>query len=797
VPDRQWERRKSTWTNLRLRWKGLVVVSILPVTVVLAVVALTRLSVIQNARTGVVVGVTLQIRNEIGQSRARMLRAEAGVRGYALTGQDDFLSPYHGLEVSQNQVLGRLAALVKNSPTKTHRVQTIRLLIREDITALDALVENTDAGGRTALLNRERLAMDRLQTEYSKLQADEDSQLAQWASGAKRQGLRSFLGVVSAVLLGIVGAIVAIIVFAAGIVRRIEGLKQNAVRLAAGEPVQLGSASRDEIGELEMALHRTSDLLREREQGLAQAQAAFAEQNSVLQSILARMGDGVIVVDGQGKILVFNAAAEEIVGMRPTGGTPADWIAQIGLYESDSVTPCEPGNLPLARAMRGETVDSAELFVRNASRTEGVWLHSTARPLLDGEGTARGAILVFRDFTQIKLAEAELRRAKELAEGANCAKSEFLSRMSHELRTPLNAILGFAQILEMDRLTDDQQASVSQILKGGRHLLTLINEVLDIARIEAGRLTLSPEPILLREALDEALDLVTPLAAHAQVELSRQPSLVWNQYVQADRQRLKQVVLNLLSNAIKYNHKGGRVTVSCVAGADDRLRIEVSDTGRGIPRQKMALLFNPFERLGAEETGVEGSGVGLALSKKLVEAMGGVIGAESDFGHGSLFWAAFPRIEGQIERFERDQDQQPSTVVTDHKAATILYVEDNLSNSTLMERILASRPGVKLVSAMQGRMGLDLAREHAPDLILLDVHLPDIQGDVVLRHLRADERTKDIPVAMVSADATPGQIERLRLAGAQAYLTKPIDVKELLSFVDNTLRELSHQPAEK
>ena len=789
----------SLWVNLSLRWKGIIVVLILPFTIVTSVVVLARLSVIQNAKTGAVIGATLQTRAEIGRSRTLMLRAEAGVRGYAVAGQEDFLTDYRDLRSRSGKSIGRLAALVKENGDEAQHVRTIGTLTQASVGAMDSVVGYVRAGNGisttlTELLKRERLAMGRLQDEYSALQGDEDAQLGRWASGAKRQGRRSFLGVLLAVAVGIIAAIAAIILFTAGIARRIVRLQQNASRLAGGHPVQLSAASRDEIGDLETALQETSDLLRERNQRLAQSQAAFAEQNAVLQSILARMGDGVIVVNGGGETLVFNPAAEKMIGMAPSGRGPANWSGQNGLYQPDMVTPYDPGDLPLARAMRGEIVDSAELYVRNETRPDGVWIHATARALQDGEGAARGAILVFRDVTAIKLAEAELRRAKDLAEDANRAKSEFLSRMSHELRTPLNAVLGFAQVLEMDGLSEDQQVSVSQILKGGRHLLALINEVLDIARIEAGRLTLSPEPILLQEALDEAMDLVSPLAAHAQIELSRQPSLVWSQYVQADRQRLKQVILNLLSNAIKYNHKGGKVSMSCVGGAGGRLRIEITDTGRGIPEQKMALLFHPFERLGAEETGIEGSGVGLALSKKLVEAMGGIIGVESQFGRGSLFWLEFPRIEGQIQRFERDQARRPAAVIDDHKAATILYVEDNVSNSTLMQRILASRPGVKLVSAMQGRIGLDLAREHSPDLILLDVHLPDMQGDIVLRHLRADERTKHIPVAMVSADATPGQIERLKLAGAQAYLTKPLEVKELLALVDATLDQLSQQP---
>lgn len=787
----------KAWVNLSLKWKGIFVVLILPITIVTAVIVLTRLTVIQNSKIGAVVAATLQKRTEIAQSRTLILRAEAGVRGYAIAGQAPFLTDYRGIERQSQDEIRRLEHLVRNNSTEAQHVSNIRALTQENLDAMAAVLQAARTKERTelaGLLDRERGSMDRLQAEYLQLQTAEDRQLAAWATEAKRRGWVSFLGVVLAVVVGLLGAIVAIMLFTSGVVRRIEQLQKNAARLAEAQPVHPVAASHDEIGLLESALQRASGLLRERDERLAESEAAYANQNALLQSILTRMGDGVIVVDGQGEVLVYNPAAEQIMGIAPTRSTPQNWVAHNGLFKPDMVTPHPYDELPLERAMRGETVDSAEIYVRNEKRPDGIWVHATARPLLGGEEASRGAILVFRDVTAIKAAESELRSAKEQAEEANRAKSEFLSRMSHELRTPLNAVLGFAQVLEMDPLSDDQQASVAQILKGGRHLLNLINEVLDIARIEAGRLTLSPEPILLHEALDEAIDLVTPLAAKARVKLSRDVSSSWDQYVQADRQRLKQVVLNLLSNAIKYNHEGGSVTVACKAGDGDRLRIEISDTGRGIPEQKMALLFSPFERLGAEESGVEGTGVGLALSKKLTEVMGGTIGAVSQFGRGSRFFVEFPRIESQMERYERHEDAQPVTEAP-HKPATILYVEDNLSNSILMERILANRPGIKLITAMQGRLGLDLAREHVPDLILLDVHLPDMNGDAVLRLLRTDDRTKDIPVAMVSADATPGQIDRLKLAGAQAYLTKPIDVKELLAFLDATLRQLAHQPA--
>ena len=391
---------------------------------------------------------------------------------------------------------------------------------------------------------------------------------------------------------------------------------------------------------------------------------------------------------------------------------------------------------------------------------------------------------------QLRAANEVLKAAGAEAEQANHAKSEFLSRMSHELRTPLNAILGFAQLLEIDVLRRDQRECVEQILKGGRHLLNLINEVLDIARIEAGRMTLSTEPILIEEALESAVALVEPLASQRNVAIRLQPSPQVKRYVLADRQRLQQIFLNLLSNAIKYNHEGGSVALVCKNGNTNRLRLEVRDTGAGIPPEKMKLIFSPFERLGAEQSGIEGSGIGLALSRRLVEAMAGQIGVESEIGRGSTFWLELPTAEGPVEMYERIYDNdnlgvpEPEPVA---KANTVLYIEDNPSNSRLMERIFANRPEVKLIVAMQGRLGLELARQHRPDLILLDLHLPDLPGNEVLMRLRGHPETSTIPVAMISADATPGQINRLLAAGAQVYFSKPLEVKNLLRFVDETL----------
>ncbi len=386
---------------------------------------------------------------------------------------------------------------------------------------------------------------------------------------------------------------------------------------------------------------------------------------------------------------------------------------------------------------------------------------------------------------------AELDKAKQEADRANQAKSEFLSRMSHELRTPLNAILGFGQLLEMDSLNPEQREGVEQILKGGRHLLELINEVLDIARIEAGRLGISPEPVSVKEVVGESLDLIAPLAADGRVRLDGGTASIPDRFVLADRQRLKQVLLNLLSNGVKYNRKGGTVALSYEDTLEGRLRINITDTGLGLAPERMARLFTPFERLGAEQAGVEGTGLGLALSKGLVEAMGGTLGVESTPGTGSTFSVELPIVEGPVQRLERMGVGMPAAAELEapQKAQIVLYIEDNLSNLKLVQRLLAHRPQVRLLPAMQGRLGLDLAREHRPHLILLDLHLPDVPGDEILRRLREDPETRHIPVVMISADATPGQVERLLAAGARDYLTKPLDVKKFLALLDGALKE--------
>jgi PAS domain S-box-containing protein len=422
-------------------------------------------------------------------------------------------------------------------------------------------------------------------------------------------------------------------------------------------------------------------------------------------------------------------------------------------------------------------------------RVVGVMAIFARRPLPDSALESLGAIgRVIALGIERKRAEEETRKARDEADRANRAKSEFLSRMSHELRTPLNAILGFAQLLELSGPTPRQREHVEQILKGGRHLLALINEVLDLASIEAGRIELSVEPIRVSDLFQEVLDLIRPLASQRGISLRTDADLDPSALVQADKQRLKQVMLNLVSNAVKYNVERGSVELSCRSVEPDRYRLRVTDTGPGIKAEHLARLFTPFDRLGAETTMVEGSGLGLVLSKRLVEAMGGRLGVSSAPGRGTSFWVDLP-VAKSIQ-LPMTEASNPALVADagSQRQSTILYVEDNLDNLRLVEGILTYRPKVKLLSGLQGRLALDLAKQHHPDLILLDVHLPDMKGDEVLRQLKADPALCEIPVVVISADATVNQIARLRAAGANDYLTKPIEVVRFLAVVDEHLK---------
>lgn len=402
----------------------------------------------------------------------------------------------------------------------------------------------------------------------------------------------------------------------------------------------------------------------------------------------------------------------------------------------------------------------------------------------------RCLITTTMDISERKKAENELRNARHEADQANMAKSEFLSRMSHELRTPMNAILGFAQLLEMGDLNNTQRKGVSHILHSGKHLLNLINEVLDISRIESGNLSLSLEPVNIGGVIVEMLDIIRPLMQARNLtykpDISFRPEL----FVKSDRQRLKQILLNLLNNAIKYNSEGGLITVGTETRQDPDskkqwVKIQITDTGLGISKEDIPKLFNPFERIGAEQTVTEGTGLGLAVVKKLITAMSGFVGIESEKGVGSTFWIELPLVESQILTAEKEAGHILLEPDNSAKNGIILYIEDNISNIELIEQILDSqRSNIQLYTDTHGSKAVKLALELNPGLILLDLNLPDMHGSEVLQVLQENEHTKHIPVVVISADAMPAQLTKLLQSGAKNYLTKPLDVFLFLKIID-------------
>lgn len=416
------------------------------------------------------------------------------------------------------------------------------------------------------------------------------------------------------------------------------------------------------------------------------------------------------------------------------------------------------------------------------------WLEWTAKPISD-----RGIIMAAaRDISRRHMVEDQLRAARDEAKDASNSKSSFLSRMSHELRTPLNSVIGFAQLLDMDELTDEQHENVGVIQRSGRHLLNLIDEVLDIARIEEGKLRLSLEPVSVAEELSVALDLISPQAAERDLSIicvggARDISVL------ADRQRLLQILLNLLSNAIKYNRHGGSISVE-VEASGQTVSIAVTDTGIGINSSKLSLLFKPFERLGAEASAIEGTGVGLALSRTLSQQMNGALTVASTSGVGSTFCLELPQADSQETVREKLPGIDAGTAPVTGRKITVLYIEDNISNYQLMERALKTQGNIELIAAVQGSLGLELATRHLPDLILLDLHLPDISGEEVLQRVRATPAIADTVVVVCSADASPGKARRLIDDGANGYLTKPIDLNDLFEVV-RSVRE--RDPLEK
>jgi len=539
-----------------------------------------------------------------------------------------------------------------------------------------------------------------------------------------------------------------------------------------------------------------------------QRQEALLKTGALQNAILTSANFAVIATDEKGIIQVFNVGAERSLGylasevvnrINPSDiHDPVEVMARAKALSLELATPITPGFEALAfKASRGiEDIYELTYICKDGSRFPAI-VSITA--LRDDFGGIIGYLLIGADNSARKLAEGKLHAAMALAEKANHAKSEFLSRMSHELRTPLGAILGFAQLVESGTPapTPSQKRSVDQILKAGWYLLELINEILDLALIESGRMSLSLEPTSLAEVMLECAAMIEPQAQKRAIAVTFPPAGV-PYVVKADRTRVKQVLINLLSNAIKYNRVGGTVTVDCAVTPSGRIRLSVKDDGGGLAPEQQAQLFEPFNRLGQETSEEEGTGIGLVVSKRLVELMGGRIGVESVVGKGCVFWFDLDRAS---ERRPVQGAAEPAAVpgaqaLAAGKRHTVLYIEDNPANLMLVEDLVARRPEIHLVSATDGLRGIEIARASRPDVILMDINLPGISGVNAMRILAQDPATAHIPVIALSANANPRDIAKGLEAGFFRYLTKPIKVNEFMGTLDGALEEaVGHPPA--
>ncbi|WP_315869725.1 ATP-binding protein [Pseudomonas sp. JV245A] len=766
------------WADLPLRGKALVVIS-LPLVILLLSLVLIYSTERQTARAEEDVRRVLLVQGDIQAVHTLLAEAAASVRGYLLTRREDFLPAYLQARPQIEAALQRLDQNVQD-PRMRDYLQTITPLIRTKLDGLVALRNGSrdDAATVTAILIDNKQVLDVLREQISAMRVREDALLAERSAAAAATRMRLLFATLLAAGCGLFGAIVAVLLLSRGIVTRVQQVQGNAQRLALGQPLRPQAPEQDEIGQLGTRLVEAGQLLAERER-------ALRDNEERLRLIIDGVKDyGIFALDTAGRVTTWNVGAERIKGY-----SEQEIIGRhFSLFYLPEECPQHPDMALREATAHGHYMEEAWRCRKDGSR---FWASVVITAQYDASGALRGFSKITRDITDRRAAEIALGTAREEAESASRAKSEFLSRMSHELRTPLNAILGFAQLLDMDS-NAGQRPQVGHILRAGQHLLGLINEVLDIARIEAGRLPLNVEPMALAAVLHEALTLVSPMAADAGITLAPLPELAADSGVIADRQRLIQVLLNLLSNAIKYNRAGGRVSID-VAIEASRLRLSVLDTGAGITAERLERLFKPFERLDADPR-IEGTGLGLALSRSLLEMMDGSLGVQSNPGSGSCFTLELPFVRlaaaAAVAPCNAPALNVPAPQPASRYQGKVLCIEDNLQSLALIETLLQRRPGIQLLSSMQGQMGLDLARQHAPQMILLDVSLPDLPGLEVLQRLRASSATADIPILMITADASEPTRRALLDAGATAILTKPIHIPVFFAHLDACLPEL-------
>jgi PAS domain S-box-containing protein len=769
---------KRWWNNLPLRSKGLVLMAIPLVPLIVTTAVFARRQAIERDADAWVAH-TLKVKADLRATLVSLVDAETAIRSYLLTGDRGSLEPYDRARAELPRQFADLQSLVSDNPLALQHLSAIRVLTDRRLAAVAAVIPYAyPAHPPASQLSDAAQLMDALRAEARSWQAMEDRLLADRAARSDAVRRETLAVIVVGALFGLGGGLGGVILFANGVSRRIEELNKNAHRLAHSQSLSAIDPAADEVGRLSERLAETAALLAER---LKELEAARDELDRFFSLSL----DMLCIADVDGYFKRVNPSWQELLGWS-IDDLRAVPYAEFVHPDDRASTAAEAAKLAKGGVVvnfenRYRCKDGSFRWLnwKATAHPENGSIYAAARDVTEEKRTAE---LLKQQATALTAARLE-------AERANRAKNEFLSHMSHDLRTPLNAILGFAQLLDFEDLGPERGDNVRQILSGGQHLLDLITEVLDITRIESGQLSLSPEAVGVGEVVRRAVDLVKPLAAQRGIAIVLQPNGEGVTVV-ADRQRLSQILLNLLSNAVKYNRPEGRVTVGFDEIPPDRYRITVTDTGAGIPEAKLQVLFRPFERLGAEQTAVEGTGLGLALSRTLAEAMGGALGVDSSVDRGSTFWvelAVASSNESSAESLAPAAEAPAAPRAALPGTGILLYIEDNVANVHLMERVLRQRPGVQLVHAPTGESGIAAAASSRPDLVFLDLHLPDMSGDEVLRRLWEDPATRQIPLVMLTADATPGLARRLKSAGAVECLTKPLEIRRVLDVIDELM----------
>jgi PAS domain S-box-containing protein len=585
--------------------------------------------------------------------------------------------------------------------------------------------------------------------------------------------------------------------------RSIAELSRSVQNYSEGKTdTEVAIKSSDEVGDLgknfNFLIHKVNDNIKKLsvtndrlEVEVLEHKKTVAELESSktrVQAIMDNVVDGIISIDVHGIIESANPAAEkifgykfsEIYGKNINMLMPDPYRSEHDSYIQNYLHTGKKKIIGISREVTGVRKDGST-FPLDLAVSE-IFLGN--RRMFSG---------IIRDITKRKQEEKALQQAKEEAEHANHAKSEFLSRMSHELRTPMNAILGFGQLLEFDSvdpLTESQKTKVKEILKAGNHLLELINEVLDLARIESGAVSLSIENVNLREVVEETLLLIAPLAQPLNIKIENR--LLDGSapiFVLADRTKIKQVLLNLMSNAVKYNRDNGSISLNGTRTTEGRVSISVEDTGQGISEDQQTQIFEPFNRLNAEHSMIEGTGIGLTITKRLLATMDGSISLASEPGKGSCFTVEFPAGEEvQLPKEISSAQKLTTPQISTEQQYTLLYVEDNPANLNLVEQILESRPDIKLLSAPRAQLGIDIARAHRPDLILMDINMPEMDGITAMKKLKNYRETCDIPIIAVSANAMESDIKKGMETGFISYIAKPFDIQNFFIEIDRYMK---------